>query len=243
MRTNARALGIFAALCGFLAVFIFRRGLSAEYAFFFSAAGTPDPLSGAGANIVAWFTLFRDRPLIAFIVFNFFDAVNALLVSFLLLPYLCALFNKNRLLGVPLLAADFLSPLLFFWSNRSAALYFLSRQYFRSHHFEEKLPYMDAGREVLRHLVEANSAVNLVGNAALALLLVTGLSLALFRVGKSRKDWPGVVGNALALVYFPLLALAPRYASVATALSAPFLVVWYFLLAVSSARGVYVNNQ
>ncbi len=236
MLKNTRTLSLSAALCGVLAALIFRRNLSAEYALFFSSAGKLAASSGVDANIVKTFALFHDRPLIAFIAYNFFDAVNALLVSVLLWPFLRIQRRKTKLLGILLMAADVLSPFLFFWSNRSVELCFLSRQYFRSHHFEEKLPYLDAGREILRQLFDANSAVAVVSRAALALLLLTGLSLALLRVGAHRKDWLGVAGNGIALAYFPALALAPRYAALPAALSTPFLVVWYCLLAFESLR-------
>ena len=194
-------------------------------------------------NIVEWFTLFHERPVFAFAAFGFLDAALALLAAMILVPYLRALFGKNRLLGASLLVADGLAPLLLFWSNRSAELYIISRGYFRSHHFEEKLPFMDAGREVLRQLAEPASAVNRLHGAASALFFATGLTFAVLMFRPDRRHRLGAVGNGLALAYFPLLRLAPRYAFIPAALSAPFLAAWYFLLAAEIVRGAKEGSR
>jgi len=223
-------LGGIAAL---LAVFVFRRNLSAELmalrglGLFF----VPDmPVSVSG-----WFTLLQSNPLVGLTLLNVFDLFEYALLGLIFLAVCTALWQTDRSAMLVATVCGMVGIIAYFVSNQAFALLALSERYTAATSDITRASFLAAGEALL--------AINNPG----ALYQGTGIYVCMFLVplaglimslvmlqGNIFNRATAVVGilaNGLILFYFPVLAFAPSMLALPFVLSAPLRVTWYFLLA------------
>jgi hypothetical protein len=124
---------------------------------------------------------------------------------------------------------------VYFASNQAFGIYALSRRYAAEATEAQRSLYLAAG-EVLLAVNSPNSIYQGAGvYASYFLVLLAGLiiSLVMLRSDVFSKATAvvGILANGIALFYFIGLAFAWELYWIPTPVSAPFRVIWYFLIA------------
>ena len=224
-------LGGIAAL---VAVFVFRRNLGAELMAFkgFGLFAVPETMP---ESALEWFTLLQRNKLIGLALLNVFDLVEYGLVGLLFLAVCAGLWRANRSVMLVATLCGLAGIIVYFASNQAFAMLSLSERYATAT--------TDAQRSVFLAAGEALLAVNNPGDlhqgtgiyASLFLVLLAGLvmSLVMLRSNVFSKitALTGILANGFGLGYFIVLAFAPTIVALPFVLSAPFRVIWYFLIA------------
>jgi hypothetical protein len=219
-----------------IAVVVFRRhfGLEVMLLMDMGIIGL-EPPSGA----LDWFTLLQGNRFLGLVLLDLFDIVNYVLVGLVFLALYGALRRANKGAMAVATASDLVGVAVYLASNQAFAMSALSDQYAAAS--------TDAQRAALLAAGEALLAIHNQGGIHLSLLLVAlaGLiaSLVMLRGGVFSRATAmvGMVANTLVLGYFVAIALAPAVAFLLPAISAPFRLIWYVLIArrlFQLARGV-----
>lgn len=232
---------VFAGICGIIAVFIFRRNLSAEFQVFYSLGLFKRWLSGYPQSIKQWMDLYHTKPFLGLIYSNFFDGVNSFLVSSLFFG-LCLRFKdtRNRLI-FPAFIVSSLGTLTYFITNCSIKLIGLSARYSvlanptEISDFEEKVSF------VLRNAnIPGFSTSFSVSHLALFFLLASGViacfSMKQSGLYKKSSILIGWIANVSGLTSFVFIPFYPQFIFIPISFSAPFIVIWYMIIAVSLLR-------
>lgn len=221
-----KTLYVIAGAAALLAVVVFRRHFGAEVMLLMDMGIiSMEPPS----NAFDWFALLQDNQFMGLILLDLFDIVNYLLVGLVFLALYGALRRTNKVAMTVATACDLVGVAVYLASNQAFAMLALSDQYAAASSDALRATFLAAGEALL--------AIHNPGGVNLGLLLVAlaGLiaSVAMLRsriFGKLAATL-GVVANSLVLSYFVILPLAPAIAFLFPAVSAPFRLLWYILIA------------
>ena len=230
-----RALYITSAIAALLAVFVFRRNCGAELGLMFSfgvASGLPTtPLAGAKD----WFIYLQDNPLVGLILLNLFDLIEYALLGLIFLAVYIALRQVNRSAMLIAVTCGLVGITVYFASNQAFGIYALSRRYAAAATEAQRSLYLAAGEALLA--VNSPDAIYQGTGIYMSyfLVLLAGLiiSIVMLRSDVFSKATAvvGILANGIALCYFIGLAFAWELYWIPTPVSAPFRVIWYFLIA------------
>lgn len=230
-----RALYITGGIAALLAVFVFRRNLGAELALlsnFGIVGGVPKtPLISA----IDWFKLLQDNRLVGLTLLNFFDLVEYALVGLIFLSLYGALRRTSKSAMLIATTSGLIGIAVYFASNQAFAMLALSQRYASATNDTQRSMYLAAGESLL--------AVNNPGSIyqgtgiylSLFFVLLAGLiiSVVMLRgaIFSKATAVTGILANGIGLCYFITLAFVPAIYWIPHPISAPFRVVWYFLIA------------
>ena len=230
-----RALYITGGVAALLAVFVFRRNLAAELMLlvnFGIIGGVPTtPLVTA----FDWFRLFQDNWLVGLTLLNFFDLVEYALLGLIFLALCGALWQSNRSAMLIATTSGLVGITVYFASNQAFAMLALSERYATATNEAQRSMYLAAGETLL--------AINNPGAIyqgtgiyiSYFLVLFAGLLISIVMlqsdIFSKATAITGILANGIGLCYFIGLAFASDLYWIAHPISAPFRVVWYFLIA------------
>ena len=231
-----RALYITGGVAAMLAVFIFRRNLGAELGLLSNLGiirGLP-PTSPIHAP--DWFQLFQTNRLVGITLLNFFDLVEYALLGLVFLALYGALKRSSNSAMVIATACGLVGIAIYFASNQALAMLGLSERYATATSEAQRELYMSAG-EALLAVNNPNTIYQGTGiYVSYFLVLMAGLiiSLVMWRSGIFSKATAlmGILANGIGLCYFITLVFFPAIYWIPHPISAPFRVIWYFLLAI-----------
>lgn len=209
-----------------ISVVVFRRHFGAEIALLvdMGLVSLEPPVSA-----LDWFTLLQDSRLLGLLLLDLFDIVNYALVGLMFLALYGALRRANKAAMAVATACDLVGVAVYLASNQAFALLALSDRYAAASSDAQRATFLAAGEALL--------ASHNPGGIHLGLLLVAlaGLiaSLVMLRSGVFSKATAamGLMANGLVLSYYVALPLAPAIAPLFPAVSAPFRLIWYVLIA------------
>lgn len=230
-----RALYITGGIAALLAVFVFRRNLGAELALLNNLGvigGVPTtPLTSA----LDWFNLLHENPLAGLTFLNIFDIVEYALIGLMFLALYGALRNANKSTMLIATACGLIGITVYFASNQAFAMLALSERYNAAATEIQRSSLIAAGEALL---AENNPDGIYQGTGiylSLFLVLLAGLmiSITMLRsdVFSRATAVVGILANSIGLCYFITLAFVPSIYWIPIPISAPFRVVWYFLIA------------
>lgn len=224
-------LGGIAAL---LAVFVFRRNLGAELMAFhgFGLFSVPETLP---VSATEWFTLLQNNPFVGLALLEVFDLVEYALVGLMFLAVGVVLWQSHRTMMLLATIGGLIGIAVYFTSNQAFALLSLSEHYATATNDAQRAMFVSAGESLL--------AINNPGAlhqgtgiyASLFLVLLAGLLISLVMlqsdVFSKVTAWTGILANGFMLTYYIVLVVAPALLVLPFVVSAPFRVIWYFLIA------------
>jgi hypothetical protein len=229
-----RPLYIAGGIAALLAVFVFRRNLGAELSLMgmMGMVKVP-PLPTSAAD---WIGLYQSNGLVGLTYLNFFDIAEYLLVSLLFLALYAALRKTARSAMLIATILGLVGITVYIASNQAFAMLALSERYAAAT--------TTAGRSNLMAAAEALLARNNPGflyqgtgiYLSLFLVLLAGLIISVVmlrsRVFGKATAIMGILANGIGLCYFLALVLVPAAIWIPHSVSAPFRVIWYFLIAI-----------
>lgn len=230
-----KSLYIIGGVAALLAVFVFRRNLAAELGLLINLGiihGVPTtPLTSA----IDWFNLFQDNRLAGLTFMNFFDLVEYALLGLIYLALYGALRQAHRSAMVIAITAGLVGIAVYFSSNQAFAMLALSERYSAATSGAQRAIYQTAG-EALLAINNPNSIYQGTGiYMSFFLVLFAGLiiSFAMLRsdIFSKATAITGILANGIGLCTFITIAIAPAIYWIPHPISAPFRVIWYFLIA------------
>jgi hypothetical protein len=230
-----KALYITGGIAALLAVFVFRRNLGAELGLLSSFGVLPGVPAASPGSAAAWFDLLQNSPLVGLTFLNFFDVVEYTLLGLVFLAVYVALRDSRKSAMLIAIACGLSGITVALASNQAFAMLALSRQYAAATDDVQRSIFQAAGEALL-----AANNPNAIdqGTGALVsylLVLIAGLiiSIVMLRSDIFSKATAvvGILANGIALFYFIGVAFAWELYWLPTPISAPFRVVWYFLIA------------
>lgn len=234
---NLYKIGGVAAL---LATFVFRRNLAAELALLASLGvirGVPvQPLNSA----VDWLNLFQENRLVGLTLMNSFDLVEYALLGLVILALYGALRQAHRSAMLVATACGLMGITVYFASNQAFAMLALSQRYAAATSDWQRSTYLAAG-EALLAINSPDSLYQGTGTyVSLFLVLLAGLIVSIVMWKSAVFSRPtalvGMLANGIGLCYFITLILVPAIYWIPHPISAPFRVIWYFLIALRLFR-------
>jgi len=218
-----------------MAIFIFRRNFAAELMLLsnfriVSGVPTTPPVSA-----IDWFNLFQNSRLLGLILLNLFDLLEYALLGSVFLALYCALGQVHRSSMLIATVAGLVGITVYFASNQAFAMLALSERYAAATTDTQRSIYLSAG-EVLLAANNPDFIYQSTGIfMSLFLVLLAGLiiSVVMLRSNIFSKTTAtvGILANGIGLFYFITLAFLPAIYWIPHPISAPFRVVWYFLIA------------
>jgi len=230
-----KALYKIGGIAALMAVFVFRRNLGAELsllAIFGIIDGVPTtPLVTA----TDWFRMFQENWLVGLTLLNFFDLVEYALLGLIYLALYGALRQTNRSAMIIATTAGLVGITVYFASNQAFAMLALSERYAAATTDIQRFMFQAAGEALLA----ANNPDSIYQGTgiyvSLFLVLLAGLitSVVMLRsdIFSKASAVVGILANGIGLCYFITLAFLPAIYWLPHPISAPFRVVWYFLIA------------
>lgn len=235
-----KPLYLIGGIAALLAVFVFRRNLGAELSLLAMLGivdGVPTtPLTSAGD----WFRLFRENRLVGLTFLNFFDLVEYALLGLVFLALYAALRRNSPSAMLIATTAGLIGITVYFASNQALAMLALSERYAAAASEVQRSAYLAAG-ETLLAVNNPDSIYQGAGiYVSLFLVLLAGLivSAVMLRSDAFGKATAivGILANGIGLCYFLTLAFLPAIYWLPHPISAPFRVIWYFLIALKLFR-------
>jgi hypothetical protein len=226
-------LYISGGIAALLAVFVFRRNLGAELSLMgmMSIVKIP-PLPISAAD---WISLFQSNRLVGLTYLNFFDIVEYLLVGLLFLAVYGALRKTAKSAMLIATVLGLIGITVYMASNQAFAMLALSERYAAAKTVAEQSNLLAAGEALL---AENNPGFLYQGTGiylSLCLVLLAGLIISIVmmrsRVFDKTTAIMGILANGIGLCYFLFLVFAPAAIWIPHSVSAPFRVIWYFLIA------------
>jgi hypothetical protein len=226
-----KSLYIAGGIAALLAVFVFRRNLGAEMTAFkgFGLFSVPAVLP---VTVLEWFDLLQNNPIVGLTLLDVFDLVEFALFGVLLGAVCSALWEINRWTVASAAACGITGIIICFGSNQAIGMYQLSQQYSLATTVAQRGAIEGSGVILLTSPWNGLGLLLGLFLVLLAGLLVSLVMLSSLAFGKGAAI-SGILANGIGLAYFPVLALAPMLYVIPPVLSAPFRMVWYFLIAVS----------
>jgi hypothetical protein len=206
------------------------------------------------SSAVDWFTLLQDNRLLGLVLFDLVDLLNYALLGLILLALYAALRRTNRSAMAIATTMGLVGVAVHLASNQVISMLNLSHKYAAAT--------TDAQRGALLAAGEALLAIHNPGAihqgtgmyVGLFLVLLAGLIISLVMLRSRMPNgagcpngayvfskvtaWVGILANGLALGHFVALAFAPAIGptpvvfGLPMAISAPFRVTWYVLIAI-----------
>jgi len=198
----------------------------------FGLSAVPEalPVDAAG-----WFALLNQNPLIGLTLLEVFDLVEYMLVGLLFLAMAAALWKDNRSAVLAAVTFGWAGIITYISSNQVFSLLALSEKFAAATSEAQWASLLSSGETLL---AVYNPGVLHQGTGIYICMLLVPLaglflSLVMLRSHTFNKATAitGILANAIILCYFPVLAFAPSGLALPFVLSAPFRVVWYFLIA------------
>jgi len=230
-----RALYITGGIAALLAVFVFRRWLGAELGLLINfgiVRGVPTtPLSSA----LDWFNLLQENRLVGLTLLNFFDVVEYALVGLMFLALYGALKRTSKSAMVIATVSGLIGIAVYFSSNQAFAMLALSERFAGAANDAQRLTYLAAGEALLA--VNNPEAIYQGSGIFISIFLVLSagliISIVMLRsfIFSRATAWMGILANGIGLCYFIGLAIGSALYWVPIPISAPFRVIWYFLIA------------
>ena len=230
-----RALYITGGVAALLAVFLFRRNLGAELALL-SNFGIVSGVPKASLNsAMDWFNLFQDNWLVGLTMMNFFDLVEYALLALIFLPLYAALRQTGRSSMAIATVSGLIGITVYFSSNQAFAMLALSERYAAAATDLQRSAYLSAG-EALLAINNLDSIYQGTGiYLSLFLVLLAGLIISIVMlksdIFSKATAVVGILANGIGLSYFITLVFFPAIYWIPHPISAPFRVIWYFLIA------------
>jgi hypothetical protein len=211
-----------------LAVFVFRRNLSAEFIAFrgFGLFDVPATLPVSAAE---WFAQLRNNWFVGLVLLNVFDLLEYALLGMIFLAICVTLWHTNRSVTLLATACGLAGVIVYFASNQAMTILSLSNEYAHTESEVQRANLLMAGDLLL--------AINERGNVYLGLFLVLMagllLSVVMLRSALFSKATAltGILANGIGLTYFIILPIAPGLIVFPFVFSAPFRMIWYLLIA------------
>ena len=221
-----RGLYIAGGVAAIIAAVVFRRHFGVEVTLLMEMGllGLEPPIS-----VVDWFVLLQENVLVGLILLDLFDIVEYALVGLMFLALYGALRRSNKSALTVALACDLVGIAVYLASNQALPMLALSDRYATVGTEAQQATFLAAGEALL--------AIHDPGGIHLSLLLVAlaGLIVSLVmlqsRVFGKATAVAGIAANGLVLSYFVAVAFAPEIAFLLPAISAPFRLIWYILIA------------
>jgi hypothetical protein len=221
-------------IAALLAVFVFRRNLGAELMAFkgFGLFTAPETLPARAAG---WFALLQDNMFVGLALFEMFDLVEYVLVGLIFLSVCVALWQTNRSATVVAAFFGLVGITVYIASNQAFAMLSLSGQHAAAASDAERAAFEYAGEALL---AVHNPGLLYQGTGiytSLFLVLLAGLifSVIMLRSNNFSKltAVSGILANGFGLGYFIVLPFAPALLALPFVISAPFRMIWYFMIA------------
>jgi hypothetical protein len=239
-----RYLYIAGGIAALLAVFVFRRNLGAELSLMGMMGMVkvpPLPVDAAG-----WIRLFQLNRLVGLTYLNFFDIIEYLLVGLLFLALYGALRKTAQSAILIATILGLIGITVYMASNQAFAMLALSERYATATTAAELSNLLAAGEALL---AENNPGFLYQGTGiylSLFLVLLAGLIISIVmvrsQVFSKVTAIMGILANGIGLCYFLFLGFAPAAIWIPHSVSAPFRVVWYFLIALRLFKLARVQN-
>lgn len=229
------ALYITGGVAALMAVFVFRRNLGAELGLLSNLgiiSGVPTtPLIRASD----WFKLYQDNRLVGLTLMNLFDLVEYALLGLIFLALYGSLRQTNRSAMVIATTSGLIGITVYFASNQAFAMLALSERYAAATTDAQRSIFLAAG-EALLAINNPEALYQGTGiYVSFFLVLLSGLiiSIVMLRSDIFSKATAvvGILANGIGLCYFITLTFAPAIYWIPHPISAPFRVIWYFLIA------------
>lgn len=201
-----------------IAAVLFRRNIAAEVSLF-----NPQPIPSAAAD---WFALLQGQRLVGLAYLNVFDVVNYALLGLMFLALYVALRRTHESTMLIAVTLGIVAVAVAFASNQAFAVMELSGRYAAAPAAEQP-SLLAAGEALLAAERGTGSHLSLLC-VALAGLLTSAVMLRSHNFGRVGPIL-GIVGNALVLLVFPVLIVAPGLVFLPHTLAAVPLIVWQFL--------------
>jgi len=218
-----------------IAALIFRRWLAAEFMLLRSTGIINSGPSVVPSSVVDWFTLLQTHTLIGLILLNVFDLVNYALVGLIFLGLYAALVQTNKSSMTLAIALCLVGIAVYFSSNQSFSMLSLSKQYAAATTDAQRSMFLAAGQAML---ASYNPGVDYQGTGFYMSFFLVNLAGLIVSVVMLRSSifskvaaYMGILANSFGLGYFIALAFAPAMVFIPLSVSAPFLLIWYLLIA------------
>lgn len=242
-----RGLYRIGGVAALLAAIVFRRNWAAEYSLLrntgvISSGPTESPISA-----IDWFALLQAQPFLGLILLDVVDIINIALVGLIYFALYGALRRVSKSWMALATTLGFVGMAVYFASNKAFAMLTLSHRYAAATTDAQRAMFLAAGEALL--------AINYLGSLyqgaghylSLFLVTIAGLIISIVMLRSSifgrGMAWVGIVAHSFGLLFFVSLALAPLMLALAPvllaippSLSAPFLLVWYILIALRLFR-------
>ncbi len=223
------------AVAAVVAALLFRRNMAEEFLLFRGMGILRTGPTALPATVIDWFTLLQKDRFIGLILLNLFDIVNYAMVGLIFLGLYAALRRVNRSYTILAGALGIIGCAVYFASNQAFAMLFLSDRYASAATDAERAMLLAAGEALL---AIQNTAATYGNGSYISYFLVTlaGLIFALVMLQSSvfgkAAAWIGILAHAFGLCYYITQAFAPALNIIPIPASAPFLLIWYLLIAI-----------
>ena len=230
-----KALYKIGGVAALMAVFVFRRNLAAELMLLGSLGIINDVPATPPSNAHEWFTLLQANKFVGLILLDFFDLLEYFLVGLIFLALYFALKQVNRTAMLTGVTCGLVGIAVSFISNQAFAMLSVSEQYTEATTDAQRSYFLEAG-EALLAKTNPDATYQGVGvYVGLFLVLLAGLmiSVVMLRsdIFSKATAVTGILANGIGLCFFITLVFAPAIYWIPIPISAPFRVIWYFLIA------------
>ena len=222
------------AAAALLSELFFRPNYGAEFMAFngFGIFKVPEVLP---TNVEGWFALFTETPLVGLVLLDGADLIHYALVGFIFLGIAIVLKETTPVLVPIAVGISLVGILIYFGSNPAFRFFQISKEYISTGSESQRLILAAAGDNLLG-LSDLNISYRSAGIfISQFLILIAGLLLS---TGMLKNDGfrritalTGMVANGVGLLYFPVLVWLPALNWLPPTLSAPFRLLWHFLIA------------
>lgn len=182
-----------------------------------------------------WFALLHSNPFVGLVLLEVFDLVEYTLVGLMFVALCVALWQSNRTTMLLATTCGLIGIAAYFASNQAFAMFSLSERYTAATTDVQRAMFLAAGESLL---AIQNPGVLHQGTgiyASLFLVLLAGLLISIVMLQSSTFSktaaWMGILANGVGLTYYFVLPFAPALLVLPFVISAPFRVIWYFLIA------------
>lgn len=229
-----KALYRLGAIAALLALFVFRRNLGAELMAFhgFGLFLVPETMP---VSATEWFTLLQSNPFVGLALLEIFDLVEYALVGLMFLAVGVALWQSNRAMTLLAITSGLIGITVYFASNPALALFSLSEHYVAATNDAQRAMFLSAGESLLAIQNPGALHQGTAIYASLFLVLLSGLIISIVmwqcNVFSKITALTGILANGFMLTYCIFLVFEPALLVLPFVISAPFRVIWYFLIA------------
>ena len=218
-----------------IAAVLFRRNLGAEFSLLRMIGIIDVGPTMAPSSAMDWFALLHDNRLIGLTMLETFDLVNYALVGLIYLALYAALRRADAGSMALATAFGFVGIAVYLASNQAFAMLSLSDQYAAATTDAQRAMFLAAGEALLA--INNPGAIDQGIGVTISLFLVTlaGLIISIVMLRSSifsrATAIVGILAHGFGLGYFVALVFAPAILALPPSISAPFLLVWYILIA------------